>query len=138
MISLSHTAGYAIRAMALMNGPKGKPVLALDIASRTGISKPYLSKLIHALAGKNLVTTKRGYKGGVKLARPASKITILEVADAIDGAGWLDECILGLQECSDEGSCPLHDFWKPTREKIHRELSEKTLGKTIAAIGPVQ
>lgn len=131
MISLSQTAGYAIRAMALMDGVGGKPVLVVKLARLTGIAKPYLSKLIHALAGKKLVATKRGYKGGVTLARPASEITLLEVADAVDGPGWLDECILGLEDCNDEGACVLHEFWKPIKEKIHRELSGKTLEEAI-------
>lgn len=127
MLSLSQTAGQAIRAMVHMDGPGGQPLLVQEIAEWTGIAKPYLSKIVHALALTELVKTKRGYRGGVTLAREATEITVLEVADAIDGPQWLEKCILGLEVCQDDGCCPLHEFWKPIREKVHEELSKKTL-----------
>ena len=129
MLSLSQTAGYAIRAMVHMDGPGGQARLVREIAERTGISKPYLSKIIHALALRGMLKTKRGYKGGVTLAREATEITVIEVADAFDGPEWLERCILGLDECTDERACPLHEFWKPTRIKIRHELSRKTLAE---------
>ncbi len=122
MLSLSQTTGYAILALACMEGPSGSPILVRDVAKAAGIPKPYLSKLIHALAQRGLVSTKRGYKGGVVLAREPQQISLLEIAEAVEGNEWLDRCVLGLEECNDERACPMHEHWKVVRGRIRSEL----------------
>lgn len=129
MLSLSQTTGYAILALACMEGPAGAPILVRDVAKAAGIPKPYLSKLIHALAQRGLVATKRGYKGGVVLAREPEQITLLEITEAVEGEQWMDRCILGLEECSDERACPMHELWKPSRARIRGEMEQITLAR---------
>jgi Rrf2 family protein len=129
MFCLSQTTGYAILALSCLGGPGGQPTLVRDIARYTGISKPYLSKIMHALAAKGLVETKRGYKGGVALARPPEQITLLDVAEAVEGNQWMCRCMLGLAECSEDRACPVHAFWKPLQEKIGNQLRELTLAQ---------
>lgn len=127
MLSLSQTAGCAIRAMVCLDGPGGTPLLVTAISRATEIPRPYLAKIVNQLSIRKLVLTKRGYKGGVTLARPSHEITLLEIANAVDGSEWLEKCILGLEECSDERACPLHEFWMPMRKEIERRLSLQTL-----------
>jgi Rrf2 family transcriptional regulator, iron-sulfur cluster assembly transcription factor len=129
MLSLNQTTGYAILALGMLEGPGGKPVLVRAIAEAARIPKPYLSKMINALAAKGLVETKRGYRGGVTLARPAHKITLMDIAQAVEGSRWSMPCLLGLTECSDERACPLHAFWVRTVERINRELGKITLAR---------
>ncbi|GEM_PF-54051 len=129
MFCLSQTTGYAILALACLDGPDGNPVQVRDVADFTGISKPYLSKIIHALGAKGLVETKRGRKGGVLLARDPRAITVIEVARAVEGNEWAQRCVLGLAECSDERACPMHFFWKPLAQTIRERLEELTLAQ---------
>ncbi len=102
-------------------------MLAKDISKNTGISLPYLSKLLHALTGSGLVHAKRGYRGGFQLAQPAEQITLMEVAEAVGGSDWLPTCLLGLEECSDQRACPTHEFWEKERSRIENELKRQTL-----------
>ena len=81
---LSQTAGYAIVALSFLYGRDDEWVLARDIADATGIPRPYLSRILHLLGKSGLILTKLGYRGGVSLSRPPEKITLLEVAKAID------------------------------------------------------
>lgn len=129
MLSLNQTTGYALLALGMLDAPGGKPVLVRDLARRTGIPKPYLSKMIHALASKGLLATKRGFRGGVTLARPADQITLIEVAQAVQGGPMRQTCLLGLSECSDERACPLHAFWTVTTERIMRMMRRTTLAE---------
>ncbi len=129
MFSLSQTTGYAILALACVKGPKGQPVLVRDVSDATGITKPYLAKIVHALAAKGLVETKRGYKGGILLTRPPEEISLYEVAEAVEGTQWLDRCLLGHAGCSDSRACPLHAFWRPIQDEIRRQLKEMTLAQ---------
>lgn len=127
MLALSQTTGYAILALSCLDGRQEQWVLAKSIAQCTGIPLPYLSKLMHALAKSQLVRAKRGYRGGFQLARPADQISLLEVANAVEGPAWLTKCLLGLEECSDQRACPMHAFWIAQRAKIEHELTKKTL-----------
>lgn len=127
MLCLSTTTGYAIKAMACIEGPGGQPVLVREIAERTGIAKPYLAKIIHAISRRGLIETKRGYRGGVLLSRRPEEITLFEITEAVEGPDSLNRCLMGYAKCSDERACPSHEFWKPTRERIVGTLLNTSL-----------
>jgi Rrf2 family protein len=127
MLCLSQTTGYAILALSCLDSCESRWVLAKDIARCTGISLPYLSKMLHALGGSGLIEAKRGYRGGFRLARAADRISLLAVAEAVEGGDWLSRCLLGLEECSDQRACPTHQFWKTQRQDIQRELQRLSL-----------
>lgn len=125
MLSLSHTAGYGILALSSLDS--GRWVLAQELADRTGAPKPYLSKILHALVGAGLILAKRGYRGGFRLARPSAEISLLHIVEAVDGSAWIGRCLLGLETCSDERACPVHEFWKAERARIRSQLEQITL-----------
>jgi Rrf2 family iron-sulfur cluster assembly transcriptional regulator len=130
VLPLSQSAGYAVLALSCLEDPGGESVLVQDVATWTGAPGPYLAKIFSALTKAGLVIGKRGNQGGVILARPAREIPLSELAEVLDSAGWRSECLLGLAECSDDRACPVHAFWKETREQIHGEL----LGVTLADV----
>ena len=127
MLPLSQSSGYAVLAMSCLEDPGGKPTLVVDVAARTGFPRPYLSKMIHKLAKVGLVMAKRGNKGGVVLSLAAKEITLDLIAEAVDGAEWRNQCLLGFKECTDERACPAHTFWKSERDHIHRCLKDISL-----------
>ena len=50
-----------------------------DVAKRQNISKKYLEQIVPVLNGAGLLTTKRGNRGGYKLAKGAKRNTQLEI-----------------------------------------------------------
>jgi Rrf2 family transcriptional regulator, iron-sulfur cluster assembly transcription factor len=131
MMSLSQTTGYAILALASLAEKENATGAVQKIARRAGVPAPYLAKIIRALAAGGLVTAKRGFHGGITLARPADKITILEISEAIDGPVFLNQCLLGLEACSDDRACPTHRFWKKERAQIRRNLRGISLADVV-------
>lgn len=131
MLSLSQTTGYAIKALSCLNEPACKSRSTSEIAACAGVPKPYLAKVLNALARYGLVRTRRGVGGGVELARDPQTITLLQIVEAVEGAGWLGDCLLGLDECSDQRTCPTHDFWQRVRRDITAELAKTTLAAVI-------
>lgn len=127
MNALSHTTGYAIVALSLVGASGGQWVQAQEIARRTGIPKPYLSKILHALGKAGLIRTKRGIGGGVTLSRPAAAVSLLDVASAVDPSAAQPRCFMGMASCSDAKPCPMHEYWKLTRDEIRRQLERTTL-----------
>lgn len=127
MLSLSQTAGYAILALCHLDPDRVKLVLARDIAERTGIPKPYLSKMLNELQHAGLVVGKRGYRGGLLLSRPATAITLFDIVTAIDGDEWCHRCFLGLPNCGGDCPCPMHAFWGDERQRIKQMLESLNL-----------
>jgi len=129
MLGLSQTTGYAILALACLPDPGGVPVQVRDVAECTGISLPYLRKITHELGEAGIVQTRRGNKGGVLLARPATEMTVMDILNAVEGPNALEGCLLGRVHCSDERACPTHFFWKRMREEVRTNLAEMTLAE---------
>lgn len=127
MLALSQTIGCAILALSCLEGCGERWVLAKSISDCTGITLPYLSKLLHAMTSSGLIEAKRGYRGGSRLTRPRDEITLLDVVAAVDGSDWACRCLLGLEGCSDDRACPVHVFWKQERARIEKELKRRTL-----------
>ena len=127
MLALSQTTGYAILALSCLEGCGEHWVQAKEISSCSGVPLPYLSKILHSLGDSDLIEAKRGYRGGFRLSRPANKITLMDVAEAVESKPWLPQCLLGLEGCTDERACPTHDFWTKQRARIEAELQKQTL-----------
>jgi Rrf2 family transcriptional regulator, iron-sulfur cluster assembly transcription factor len=128
MLCLSQTTGYAVLALScLADVGEDRWVLSDSISQCTGIPRAYLSKIMHSLGSSGLIHAKRGYRGGFTLSRPAERISVMDVAMAVEGRAWLPKCLLGLNECSDDRACPTHTFWSEQRTQIEKKLSELSL-----------
>lgn len=95
-----------------------------EIAEITGIPAPYLAKIFQRLSDANIVISKRGYKGGVKLTRSPEEISLLEIDSAIDGAKTRVDCKL------DEKTPRSNTFW----EAFHHSYREKLAAMTLAEV----
>lgn len=130
MFSLSQTTGYAIKALTCIAG--GCEVKQIrDIAACTGISVPYLAKVIHRLGKAGVLGSKRGNKGGVWLVRKPEEISLIEISEAVDGVDQFTSCLLGLESCSDARACPTHIFWKAARNEICTQLETTSLADVL-------
>jgi Rrf2 family protein len=132
MLSLSQTTGYAIKALSCLSEPGCWKRATPEIARCARVPLPYLTKILNSLARRGLVRTRRGIGGGITLARSPDKITLLEIVEAVEGPSWLGDCLLGLDECSDQATCPTHDFWMRIRREITDELRKTNLAMVIS------
>jgi Rrf2 family transcriptional regulator, iron-sulfur cluster assembly transcription factor len=129
---MTQSTGYAITALGHVAAMGNRPLLIRDISEATGLPHPYLAKIVHALARRGLVATRRGVGGGVSLVRPAERITLYEVAEAMDDPLLTERCMLGAAVCSDERACPTHAFWKGHRHAQIEFLRQRTLADVAA------
>ena len=80
------TTKYALLAVGYIAQNKGKKlVLSQDVAKAYDIPLEYLLKIMQSLVKAQILRSKRGPRGGFSLARPLSKITMLDVIEAIEG-----------------------------------------------------
>lgn len=107
-------------------------MLVRTIASKCDLPAPFLSKIVNKLARAGLVKTQRGVHGGVTLARPADKITLCEVCEALDDPILERRCMLGVSECSEARACPAHDFNTKHRAQTMGFLQTTTIADVAA------
>lgn len=129
---MTQSTGYAITALGHVAANGNVPMLIKDIAAATGLPHPYLAKIIHTLARRGLVVTRRGVGGGVVLAREAAAITLLDIAEALDDPLLDTRCMLGNAFCSDERACPAHSFWTEHRAQQVSFLRRSNLADVAA------
>ena len=85
-MKISNTCGYAISAKTrIAAAPAGAIVSNSSICKAANLPERYMLQLLRKLVHAEALISARGVQGGYKLARPASKITLLEIVEAIDG-----------------------------------------------------
>jgi len=132
MMPISRSSDYAIRAMTyLAHQETGRLRLARDIAQDLSIPAPFLGKVLQPLVGRGMLASRRGRKGGFRLARPASEITLFAIVDAEEHISGPRLCFLGQSECTDERACPMHAYWKEAHSAFLERLSETTLADLV-------
>jgi Rrf2 family iron-sulfur cluster assembly transcriptional regulator len=127
-VDLSKQSQYALLAMAYLAGqPPRRLVPIREIGANVDVPRPFLSKILARLSRGGLVTARRGPHGGVMLSRSASRTSLGEVVELLDGTFEHRSCYLGLPGCDDRNPCPLHATWKKVRAELDRKLHELTV-----------
>jgi FeS assembly SUF system regulator len=103
------------------------------LADKTGIPGPTVAKLMKSLNRAGLVASRRGAGGGYSLGRPAGKITIADVIQAVEGPIALTACADTSDEhCSIEKLCPVQGKWNRVNAAVRAALNEVTLADMAA------
>jgi Rrf2 family protein len=133
MTFLSKACAYGLRAVLYVAAHRGSRdyVSIREISDELGLSFHFLTKILQQLTEQGLMTSYRGPHGGVALAREASRVTLLDVVEAIDGSELFTGCVLGLQRCGERRPCPLHASWTGERARL-REILKRATVKTLA------
>ncbi|MBI5762519.1 MAG: Rrf2 family transcriptional regulator [Planctomycetes bacterium] len=130
---LSMTAQYALRAFVYIAGKDDKePVLAKEIAAKTGVPPHYLSRILRDAVRAGLLDSARGVGGGFRLSRPRHKIRLSEILAPFDDILSRSSCPFGQAQCNDRNPCGFHEHWKPIASSYLKMLEETTLD----SVGP--
>ncbi|MFD6875983.1 MULTISPECIES: RrF2 family transcriptional regulator [unclassified Streptomyces] len=85
-MKLSGGVEWALHCCVVLTAAS-EPVPAARLALLHDVSPSYLAKQMQALSRADLVKSVQGKTGGYVLTRAASEITVLDVVQAVDGAG---------------------------------------------------
>lgn len=146
MLRLSKLTDYAVVVLirladsehAASRGCAGAAVqTSPGIAVATGVPEPTVAKVLKALAGASLVVSQRGARGGYRLARPISAISVADVIAAVDGPIALTACVDGAGGCDVQGMCAVRGRWDPVNDAIREALTGITLAAMrVASVPP--
>lgn len=123
---------YAVRALyCLSRFSKDKPTPLSEVAKNQNISLNFLEQLFVHLRKNGIVTSVRGPRGGYRLNKPASEITIGEILRAVGESTFpvfcTDEYASGNKKCPRADDCVTHLLWDKLGKNINKFLDSTTL-----------
>jgi FeS assembly SUF system regulator len=129
MLRISKLTDYGTVILACLASQPERLMTATEVAERTKVGLPTVSKLLKRLQRSGLVTSTRGSHGGYQLARPASEITAARILDALEGPFALTECSGQHSNCGIEASCRVGHAWQKVNAAIQRALNDISLAQ---------
>ncbi len=126
---------YAVRMLTQIAQPgKGKLCSVSNVSRATGIPKPTAAKTLQVLVKGGLLDSRKGPGGGFHLVASPELITLGRIFRAVEGKEPFSECAAGLQSCSEENVCPLHEKWKFLKQELIDFLDSTTLQEMASAV----
>lgn len=132
-VTLGRKGDYSVRAMldVARHSETGRRK-AREIAAEMDIPQPYAAQILADLVRNGLLTAVAGPAGGYILTRPASEITVLDVAEAAEGPTTLDTCVLRGGPCDWIDACPVHETWWRGQKALRSALAETSFADLVA------
>lgn len=126
---LGKTSISAIRALLFLAQQNGAGWWSpRRLAAELGESPTYLAKVLRHLVKAGILDVARGVRGGVRLARDARDVTLLEVVEACQGALVGDYCRSDRRESE---MCSFHLAALELHSAIERVLARWTLERLL-------
>ncbi len=128
----SRRCEYALQAILFISSREpGKLVSIKELTKRMELPYHFLGKIFQDLAQKGILRSSKGPEGGFGLAKSADAITLLDIVEAVDGLGFMHQCVMGFPTCSSDKPCPVHDKWGSLRNEVHHMLVSKTVAELV-------
>jgi Rrf2 family protein len=138
---LTKKAKYAMRALCALARNEDGYMQARDIAQDAHVPEKFLETILVELRHASLLESKRGARGGHRLARPAEQINIGEIIRTIDGPLAPIPCASHTRyrpcdDCIDPARCALRLLMVDVRTAMADVVDTRTLRELSEAAGP--
>ena len=138
---------YALHTLLNLSfAPASTAPSARDLAEFQKLPVAFMRKLLTQLEKSSMIVAAEGVRGGWRLSRPPTEITVLEIVDAAQGPDVLFECREIRARCAlwrdDEppraarsGVCEIHAVLLAAERAMRAELATHTLADIAARVG---
>ena len=131
---LTKQTSYALRILLHCALRPDEQVKAADIAKAYNITEFNVLKIIPLLVQGGFVTTMRGRRGGIRLARPASEIRIGDIVRLTEETHIQADCFGQLQEaCAILPAAPINRIFGSAVEAFIEVLDGHTFQELVSA-----
>lgn len=140
-MTITKSTRYALYAAAEMAMAGEGLVTVAAVAKRYAIPEGALAKVFQQLVRVGLASGTRGIGGGYRLARPASKITVLEVLQVFERPRATGACLLHDgpgASCQKSSACSLHWLFSEVDELVRCTYESVTLQTLVRRAGRAQ
>jgi FeS assembly SUF system regulator len=127
MLRMGKLTDYATVVLATLALDPLRHCAAAELADRTRLKAPTVSKLLKELQRAGMVISARGAQGGYRLARRPELITAAQILDIFEGPVAITECSTAASQCGIERLCRVSGAWQRINAAIRRALDDVTL-----------
>jgi Rrf2 family protein len=128
-LKLSHKGDYGLVLMTALARRTGLASLRA-VAKDKKLPYKFLSQVAGELQKAGILESKEGVGGGYRLARPAEKILVREVLEALEGPVVAEECDHG-DECGCGGACVHQAVTDKVAAGVSRALAMFTIADLV-------
>lgn len=131
MLRVTKLTDYATVVLTVLAARAGAVLSASELAEQAGLETTTVSKLLKPLAQAGLVEGLRGVHGGYRLARPAERITLIEIVEAMEGPLAITECSQDHSQCGIAQQCGVRSNWRLINDVVADALRGVTLAQML-------
>lgn len=143
IMRISAKGEYAAKAVLHLSLRYPSVVTIQEVAARHHIPAKYLEHILLSLRKAGVLESRRGKKGGYRLAKPPQDVTLGEVLRVVDGKFSQASCIeVSLKPgytCPESDSCGLKQVWQDVQSAVEKilfettfdELRKRTIGEVV-------
>lgn len=136
MLGIKRETDYAVRTLLhLASIDPGATVLVRDVAHQRGLPLSFVRRIVARLSAAGIVAATRGAGGGIRLARPASAVSLLDVCRAMDDDVALNRCLTPQHTCPLAVGCPAHTAWAEATAVLEEHLASVTFDALAGGAG---
>lgn len=128
LVKISEAASLGIHTMALLADSGQRRMTNQRVAGILGGSVHHLAKVMQRLVKAKLVDSVVGPQGGFRLAKPAGRINLLTIYEAIEGPVEQSGCLLAKEICEGD-DCLLGNMVRRLNEEVCDHLKATTLAE---------
>ena len=137
MLRISKLADYGTVVMVFLASCPGLSS-ARDIAEKTQLGLPTVSKLLKRLTAAGLLNSVRGTAGGYRLKRAACDISVGQILYALDESRGLTACSFEPEACALHSVCHVQGNWRLISQSIEAALESVTLDALAKPVIPAK
>jgi len=137
LMNIGRRVDYAVRALTYLAAQRQDRVVPRrEIQTQQDIPAHFLSKIMKQLAGGDLVESSMGARGGFRLKKPASEISVRAVYECLEGPLLLMECL-----DEDDHACCYHPIcnqisvWGEAQRLLGSYLGGVSIGQIAHKVG---
>jgi len=128
MFRISRRLDYGIQLMvALAKDDGNSPQPTALLAKNLEIPLPFLHQIGHTLMQSGLIKASPGPKGGLRLNVPSKEVSVLQIAESLEGPICLNNCLSSGDECSRQDQCSAQTMWSSIQNNIIDHLGSTCL-----------
>lgn len=136
MLRISKLTDYAIMLMVELHTSDDQVLSAHNLAERSGLELPTVSKVLKLLVNDHLVASFRGPAGGYAFVREAADVSVAEIISAIEGPIAMTECSVEAGLCAQEDNCSLRGNWQRISVAVARAMEGVSLAEMAQPLRP--
>jgi Rrf2 family protein len=125
--SCTEYAFFALKYMADV----GRVTSAQELSEKLEIPRPYLRRILQELTRNELISSRRGQKGGFTLTKDHDSVNLLQVLDIFQGSVNVPKCNDDKAGCDRITRCALRSHFDLLEQNLRNQLKSITL-RTIA------